>query len=194
MPGLLNIIKINDCRAFVFSGALHRSFKPNDEMKKQTFTILALLAFGMAAGPPAMAQQSLNASGGNATGAGGTASYSVGQLAYTSATGTGGSATAGVQQAIEIFVSTKEELESIRLSASAFPNPVESDLTLQITDMKWRDLSYELIDLSGKTLLTSSVKGETTKIPFSNQVVGTYTLRVVQGNNEIKSFKILKNK
>lgn len=142
----------------------------------------------------AKAQSSLNASGGNATGTGGSASYSVGQLAYTTASGTGGSASAGVQQAIEIFTSNHQELESIRLSATAFPNPVESDLTLQITDLKWRELRYELYDLQGKTLFISKVNGETTQIPFAGQAVGTYTLRVVQGENQIKSFKILKNK
>jgi len=163
-------------------------------MKIQSFNMLAFLAFSMAFGPPLLAQQSLNASGGNATGTGGSASYSVGQLAYATATGNGGSVSAGVQQAIEIFVSTKEEIESIRLSASAFPNPVESELSLQITDLEWRNLSYQLMDLSGKTLLSSNVSGETTNIPFANLAVGTYTLRVVQGQNEIKTFKILKNK
>jgi hypothetical protein len=134
----------------------------------------------------AKAQSSLNASGGNATGTGGSASYSVGQLAYTTATGTGGNASAGVQQAIEIFT-------AIRLSTLAFPNPVEANLTLQITDPKWSELRYELIDMSGRTLFTSKVNGESTRIPFAGQAVGTYTLRVVQGQNEIKSFKILKN-
>ena len=141
----------------------------------------------------AKAQSSLNASGGKATGTGGSASYSVGQLAYTTATGTGGSASAGVQQAIEIFTAN-EELQSIRLSALAFPNPVETSLTLQITDPKWSELRYVLIDMSGRILFNSKVNGEITQIPFASQAVGTYTLRVVQGQNEIKSFKILKNK
>ncbi|MFZ4545743.1 MAG: hypothetical protein ACOYOA_16960, partial [Saprospiraceae bacterium] len=57
----------------------------------------------------AQAQQSINSSGGNAKGAGGTIAYSVGQTVYTINKGIGGSAAQGVQHAYEILtVGTKD--------------------------------------------------------------------------------------
>jgi hypothetical protein len=52
------------------------------------------------------AQQSTNTAGGNATGTGGTVSFSVGQINYTTNIGTGGSACQGVQQPYEIYAVT----------------------------------------------------------------------------------------
>lgn len=161
-------------------------------MKNKIDYLSALFLLGLSCSM-ANAQSSLNASGGNATGAGGSASYSVGQLAYTVATGSGGSAIAGVQHAFEIFTSSHEELESIKLSLSVFPNPATTLVNLQVTDPKWSDLSFQLFDLNGKMLLNQKVIGETTAISLQNQPVGSYFLKVSHGENEIKSFKILKN-
>ena len=49
-----------------------------------------------------MAQQAINASGANATGSGGSVSYSVGQVLYTTNSGSNGSSAQGVQQPYEI--------------------------------------------------------------------------------------------
>ena len=166
--------------------------KPNDSMKKTNIYFPALILLGLTL-TEVKAQSSLNASGGNATGIGGSASYSVGQLAYTVATGAGGSATAGVQQPIELFTSSHEELESIKLSLSVYPNPASAIVNLQVTDLKWNELSYQLFDLSGKLLADQKITGETSSISIENQPAGSYFLKVRQGNTEIKSFKILKN-
>lgn len=161
-------------------------------MKKSKYFLPALLLLGLCY-QTANAQSSLNSSGGNATGTGGSASYSVGQLSYTVATGTGGSANAGVQQPIELFTATHEELENIRLSLSVFPNPATSLVNLHITELRLSDLQFQLFDLNGKLISGDKVTSETTAIPVSNCPVGTYFLKVNQGKNEIKSFKILIN-
>jgi len=49
------------------------------------------------------AQEAVLATGADAAGSGGKVSYSVGQIAYTSQTGSNGSVTQGVQQPYEIF-------------------------------------------------------------------------------------------
>jgi Secretion system C-terminal sorting domain len=161
-------------------------------MKRKVYYTTAVLLLGLACGS-AQAQASLNASGGNATGTGGSASYSVGQLAYTVASGNGGSSSAGVQQAFEIFTSSHEVLQGIRLITKAFPNPVEGTLTLHINRLMGPNLRFEMFDMQGKSLSAGSVSGEITAIPMATFPVGTYTLRVMEGQNEIKSFKILKN-
>ena len=65
------------------------------------------------------AQQSTNAGGGDATGTGGSAAYSVGQVAYTSNIGTGGTESQGVQQTYIISTVGSEE-PSLNYSLSVF--------------------------------------------------------------------------
>jgi hypothetical protein len=81
----------------------------------------------------AQAQESVNASGGDATGTSGTVAYSVGQVVYTSNTGSTGSVAQGVQQSYEIFMVGIKETE-LNISLSVFPNPTSDNLTLQISN------------------------------------------------------------
>ncbi|MFM2191538.1 MAG: hypothetical protein RLZZ118_495, partial [Bacteroidota bacterium] len=60
------------------------------------FLNLTLLLLGFVL--TAQAQQATTATGGDATGSGGSAAYSVGQIVYTTHTGTTGSVAQGVQQ------------------------------------------------------------------------------------------------
>ena len=67
-------------------------------------TIKTLILFGMVLGMCAyggMAQESVNAAGGDATGVGGAASYSVGQVVYTTIGADGTTVAQGVQQAFQ---------------------------------------------------------------------------------------------
>jgi hypothetical protein len=75
----------------------------------------------------------VNASGGDATGTSGTVAYSVGQVVYTSNTGSTGSVAQGVQQSYEIFMVGIKETE-LNISLSVFPNPTSDNLTLQISN------------------------------------------------------------
>ncbi len=62
---------------------------------KNTMMSAAFLLLGLGG---LQAQENTIATGGEATGAGRTASYSVGQVVYTTATGANGSVAQGVQQ------------------------------------------------------------------------------------------------
>ncbi len=101
-------------------------------MTKNKSRPIALLAAGLLWAGFAQAQESTNASGGDATGTGGTASYSVGQVVYTTNTGSTGSVAQGVQHAYEIFTLGIKETE-LNISLTAFPNPTTENLTLQIS-------------------------------------------------------------
>lgn len=140
------------------------------------------------------AQESVNATGGDASGSGGSASYSVGQVVYTTNTGTSGSVAQGVQQPIEISVVTGiEEANVIKLSVSAYPNPAIDHLTLSISEFDISNLSCQLYDMQGKLLQTKKLTGTETQIDMSTYVASAYYVKVIQGNREIKTFKIIKN-
>ena len=140
------------------------------------------------------AQESFNTTGGNGLGSGGSASYSVGQVAYQTYTGTNGSVTEGVQQPFEISIVTAvEETNGINLSISAYPNPANDYLTLEVKDYDFSNLSYQLYDIHGKLLQNEKITGNQTSIFMSNHLSATYFMKILEGINEVKTFKVIKN-
>lgn len=140
------------------------------------------------------AQTGVNATGGNASGSGGSASYSVGQVVYTSNTGASGSVAQGVHQPFEISVVVGiEEAKDINLSVTAYPNPTTDYLTLEVQEFELSDLSFQLYDMNGKLLQNEKITGTQTRIVMSNLAPDTYLVKVVQANKNIKTFKVIKN-
>ena len=157
-----------------------------------------LLSFGLTA----QAQQATVAAGGTASGNGGTVSYSIGQVVYTTATGSNGSMAQGVQQTYEITAVTGiEEAKEISLEVSAYPNPTTDYLTLTIgasTSFNDQPMSYKLYDMNGKIIETQKIVDENTTIVMSNLLPANYFLKVVKtmdgkSPQEVKTFKIAKN-
>jgi hypothetical protein len=155
---------------------------------KKTITSVAFLLLGLGG---LHAQESLTAAGGEATGTGGTASYSVGQVVYTTATGTNGSVTQGVQQPFEISTTLGVNETTINLELSVYPNPTTDLLTLKVE--KIENLHYQLIDLQGKLIESKTVSSNSSKISLENQPTAIYFLKVTKNNQLIKTFKIIKN-
>lgn len=153
---------------------------------------LVLLASGLLCAGLTQAQESVNASGGNASGSGGTVAYSVGQVVYTTNTATSGIVGQGVQQAYEIFiVGTKEIVPHI--SISIFPNPTANNLTLQISNYNNERLSYQLFDMQGRVLIDGRVTAQQMQIDMNNLPPATYFMNILnQENKQVQSFKIIK--
>ena len=114
----------------------------------------------------AQAQESVNASGGDATGSGGTVAYSIGQVVYTSNTGSTGTVDQGVQHAFEIYPLGIEET-TLGITIVAFPNPTTENLTLQIRDYNGEKLSYQLFDMLGRSLAKQQIVGQQTQIQMN---------------------------
>ncbi len=160
------------------------------KMKKLEVATILILAFSVST---VSAQESVNATGGNASGEGGSANYSVGQVVYTTHTGANGSVTQGVQQPYEISVVTAiDEAKSINLSVSAYPNPTTDYLTLSIDELEISTMSYHVYDVTGKLIQSEKITGNHTTIGMNNLVPATYFVKVIQGNQEVKTFKIIK--
>lgn len=139
------------------------------------------------------AQKATVASGGNATGSGGTVSYSIGQVADKTQTGTTGTITQGVQQPFEIVTLSGSEFENIKLEAIVFPNPTVFNVTLKITNSDLENFSYQLFDLRGRLLGEGKITNEETIIEMDRHPSATYLLKVNSNSKELKTFKILKN-
>jgi hypothetical protein len=167
-------------------------------MRHKRLKLSTVLLFGLGL-TGLQAQENINATGGDASGGGGSVSYSVGQVVYTTNTGTNGSVAEGVQQPYEIsVVTTIEEAKGIDLSVTAYPNPTTDFLQLKVESEKLQDLSYQLYDMNGKLLQTKKLTGTETQIDMNSYVPATYFVKVIvktQGivSQEVKTFKIIKN-
>jgi hypothetical protein len=152
---------------------------------------LSLLLLGI--GMTVQAQQATTASGGDASGSGGTAAFSVGQVVYTANTNASGTVSQGVLQAYEIFTLGIKETE-LNISLKAFPNPTLNNLTLQISDYKNKKLSYQLYDIQGRLLNNGQIVAQQTNIEMTSLPTAIYFINVVnQENQKVQSFKIIKN-
>jgi len=161
-------------------------------MKQLIKTLIAFCLFGF--GTTMQAQNTIPASGSNVSGGGGTVSYSVGQVVYTTNTGSNGSVAQGVQQPFEISVVTSiEEAKGISLEIVLYPNPATDFIKLKIENYEAGNLRYQLYDINGNILLSNKVEGNETNIVMSNLVSATYFLKVTDNKKVIKTFKIIKN-
>jgi len=173
--------------------------------KLKLLTIAVLVLFGLS---NLQAQEAIPATGGEASGSGGSASYTVGQVVYTTSVGTNGNSIAeGVQQPYEISVITSiPEAKGISLNISAYPNPTTNYLTVKVdasTLLSIQSLQYQVFDINGKLLQTVKATGQETKIETNNLVNGNYFVKVyavgkndhtgIDNEKEIKVFKIIKN-
>jgi hypothetical protein len=157
-------------------------------MKK--ITLLAVLSF---ATQLVNAQETIPVSGGEATGAGGEVSYTIGQLVYTNPTTAAGSLNQGIQQAFEFVTLSNPALTAVTLKAVTYPNPTTEFIILSLKDGNLTGVSYAMYDLLGRFVSKGAVTQAETKIAMKNLPIGTYVLKVDQNNQALKTFKIIKN-
>ncbi|AFU70553.1 secreted protein with Por secretion system C-terminal sorting domain [Psychroflexus torquis ATCC 700755] len=157
---------------------------------KKTLTSIVFFILGLIG---LHAQENTTATGGVATGSGGTVAFSVGQVVYTANTNASGTVSQGVQQPYEIFTLGVKETE-LNISLKAFPNPTLDNLTLQISNYNNEKLLYKLYDMQGKLLNKGQIVTQQTKIGMTSLPTAIYFINVVnQQNKKIKTFKIIKN-
>ena len=160
----------------------------NTKLKLSAVLLLGIGMFGL------QAQQVVTTSGGNASGSGGSASYSVGQVVYTTNGNSNGSVAQGVQQPYEIFIVTGiEEAKGISLEIMVYPNPATDFIKLKIENYDVQNLRYQLYDINARLLQDNKIVGNETDIVMSNYVSATYFLKVTDNNKVVKTFKIIKN-
>ena len=160
------------------------------KIEKIKIVVLFLLAFGL---QTIQAQEAVIAAGGDASGSGGTVAYSVGQIVFTTHTGTNGSVAQGVQQPYEISIVQGMEENSIKLELSAYPNPTANFLTLDVGNAELSTLNFQLYDISGKIITIRKILSSNETIDMGNLPSAIYFLKVAMNNRVVKTFKIIKN-
>ncbi|MEZ7931284.1 MAG: T9SS type A sorting domain-containing protein [Flavobacteriales bacterium] len=162
-------------------------------MKKFLFTLILGLASLLLGIGTLHAQEAVTTSGGNSTGAGGTVSYSLGQVIYTTNNGANVSIAQGVQQPYEISTPLGIEIKDINLEFLAYPNPTNNSLKLDIGNYSNEKLTYNLYDMRGRLLKSERVTNKITKIGMESFPASTYLLKIQDSNALIKTFRIIKS-
>jgi len=135
------------------------------------------------------AQEAIPATGGEATGSGGTVSFTIGQVVYTTNVGVSHSEGQGVQQPYEISVITELGEAPDGIDLSVFPNPATEFLSLKQEGTYAENLTYELSDVHGRILKSGSLAGSNTSIQMADFPPSIYFLQVKRIQKNIKRFK-----
>lgn len=140
------------------------------------------------------AQQAIPTTGGNATGSGGSMSYTIGQVAFTYQASLNGYVSQGVQQPYEISVAlATEEAIGITLDCIVYPNPTTSYVILKINNHSIENLTYYIFDINGKDITKNKITNQETVIYMENLAAATYFIKIMDNTKELKTFKIIKN-
>jgi len=158
---------------------------------KTIVTGLALLFF---AGLTLPAQQTVPATGGDAAGMGGSASFTVGQVAFSPLNGPNFVVSEGVQQAYEIATSSIGEGTGFEIEILAYPNPTTGNLNLRINHPIPEDLSYQVFDFRGVLVEQQPLYQSMSAIDLQDLAEGVYTFSLLQNNTLIKTLRIVKTK
>jgi len=140
----------------------------------------------------AQSQEAIPVSAGAAVGSGGSASYTVGQVFYTTYTTTAGSVSQGVQHSFEFQTLSNPALTTVKVTAVTYPNPTSDYVILKISDSALNNLSYTLFDVTGKAISNGIITNGDTQIAMQQLAIGIYILKVNRHNQELKTFKIIK--
>ena len=160
----------------------------NQKSRIQCILILFALSIASLRG-----QQAIVTTGGTATGTTGSVSYTVGQVAYQTYTGTGGHVQQGVQQPWEVSTPVAiANTEDISLLMNVYPNPTSGAFKLIVGTLENRNLRYRLYDMNGLLVKDQKIDSEETEIFLQDLSSTMYFLKIMNNNQEIKVFKIVK--
>jgi hypothetical protein len=160
--------------------------------KMKRTTLLAIAACLLFAKHSMHSQETISTAGGKATGSGGSSTYTIGQLVYTTQTESNGSISQGVQQAYEFQTLSNQELTIVNLKASMYPNPTSNHVTVRISDSALKDFKYTLFDLGGKTITNRVIRTVKTKVDMHHLAIGIYLLKISKKQQVLKTFRIIK--
>jgi hypothetical protein len=162
----------------------------NNKRKLGAVILLAMAVTGL------QAQVVKPTSGGNTTGTGGSAIYStIGQVVYTSNTGTSVLLTQDLKQPFKIssIATWIEQPKGPSFPCLIFPNPTNDFLTVKIEGEQLMKYSVSLYDSNGKLLRNTNIKSDETKIDLRNLASANYFVKVLNNGKLVKTFKIIKN-
>lgn len=139
-----------------------------------------------------LSQSNVMSAGGDSSSPSGSVSFSIGQVDYIQASSSSGSMSQGVQQPFEIFQIIGVEELTGEMNISAFPNPTNSFVQIQL-DGNNSNLQLHLYDAIGNLIQSTNMNAIQTTLDLSSFANGIYYLRVLNAENkQVKTIKLIK--
>ncbi|MBK9177650.1 MAG: T9SS type A sorting domain-containing protein [Flavobacteriales bacterium] len=141
----------------------------------------------------ALAQRATLPAGHDATGAGGTISYSMGQVDYRFTSNGNGSVVQGVQQPYEWLVLAVNEPLGGGFTAALQPNPANDQVTIAIAGTTTLPLSYELRDAQGRLLREGPITSTSISVSLNGLPSAIYLVHVLEDARPLTTFQLIKH-
>ena len=163
-------------------------------MKKVTKYLLGFCFLLCAAGSLS-AQEGFVACGGDDFGPGGSVSFSSGQVDDFTTTQSGTHIAEGLQHAYETLIieSVEETTTYSNVNFEVYPNPATDFVILSAQSDNVQNMTSALYDLNGKLIEKHKTNGTEIRISLKDLANAVYFIKVFNNNNEVKTFKIIKN-
>ena len=166
-------------------------FKKKSNALKTALAFIVLLISGSQ-----YSQSSVLSSGGDFKSSKASFSYSVGQILIsqnlsnsTSLFGENIILSHGVQQ---VFLQTCDRSTKVEIIAT--PNPSSGIVTLNLINWDEKEIQYNVFDALGKSILSSSISNDQTKLDLSFLSSGMYIISLGYHCGTLSSFKIIIDK
>lgn len=150
------------------------------------FLTIIIVPFGLM-----KAQTAILATGTTASGASGSVSSSVGQIAYLQK-GSNLQIMEGVQQSYEIIALAVQDTSENGKNIQLYPNPVRDFLNVDFGDKNFQDSRYVLFDSQGKLIKKGNLVQQKTELDMAILPASVYIIQIFQKDKNIKTFKIIK--
>lgn len=137
------------------------------------------------------AQQTPASGGGTLLNGSGSISYTIGESVAQTLTNGNVILTQGFHQPM-LSVAVVHALSGLGYSVSTFPNPTSDFVRLKIDKLSVVGLKYLLFDMKGKLLAQKHIESNEISVPFHHLTTGIYLLKVLDGKQEVKTFRIIK--
>lgn len=155
-------------------------------MKKLIFTLPVLWIGQM------QAQQTIATTGEDASGAGGSTSYTVGQITYNTYSSSAGTINQGVQYAYEIISLATDDVAVEKKEIRLYPNPVQDMLYVDFGKEVVKNSSYQLFDTQGKLVKQGNLNQSKNELDMRAIPQSIYIIKIVEDDKNVKTFKIIK--
>jgi len=161
-------------------------------MKKISNALFSFLIFLSGISFFVNSQDAIVTSGLTKTTTSGSISYTVGQLDYIGLKNNTTQINLGVQQAY--VISTVSVVEVLKAKfITVYPNPTSDNIVIDIKSQEFLNPMVRLFNNEGKLLIEEKIFQDKFKLHLSDFPASSYFVKVYDQQNEIETFKIIKN-
>lgn len=161
-----------------------------NNMKKLLFIIAFTIPY--LAVQSQISEQVISASGGNGNNENLSIEWTVGEPVISTLLNESMIVTQGFHQPVLEVTPLKTPTELL-FTIEAYPNPTQDLIWIKLDDNEIEGLQFLLHDVYGKSLVKNPFNSNTESVNMSAFPAGVYFLKIIQSDQEIKTFRIIKH-